>query len=185
MKPLNPRERSLVAIGLLVLAVAAAWFVFVTPLLEGFTDRAERREMLIETYVRNQRVLSGIPVWRTQLDEQKQTATKFAIFAPTEALAGEALKSRLNKMTTEVGGTISTIQDVQDGVPSGWVRVRADMQLTLAQLYKCLSRLESEEPYVVVESLSVAADRAFETGHLGPMVVRIEISAPIRISQSP
>jgi hypothetical protein len=87
-------------------------------------------------------------------------------------------------MTSDEGGTLTAIEDIQDGVPNGFVRVRADMQMTLGQLYKSLARLESEEPYVVVESFSVVADRAAQTGHLGPMAVRVEVSASVRISQS-
>jgi general secretion pathway protein M len=184
MKPLDPRERSLVAIGLLVAAIAVLWLAVISPLIGGFVDRADERETLLGVYARNQRILAGVPVWRQQAEEQRSSAEKFSINAPTEALAAEALKSRLSKLAEDTGGSVQAIQDVQEDVPAGWIRVRADLQLTDGQLYKCLARLESEEPYVVVEHLSVVADRAFETGHLGPMAVRIEVSAPIEISQS-
>lgn len=184
MKPLSPRESRLVAIGILVALIAAIWLGVAEPLIDGFGERAETRATLLATYARNQRVLAGIPLWQAQLDQQRETASKFAIAAPTEALAAEQLKSRLTKMTNDMGGTLTSIQDIQDGVPNGFVRVRADVQMTLGQLYKSLARLESEEPYVVVESLSVVADRAAQTGHLGPMAVRVEVSAPVRISQS-
>jgi hypothetical protein len=184
MKPMSPRESRLVAVGILVALIAAVWLAVVDPLIEGFSERAETRQTLLDTYSRNQRVLAGIALWQAELEQQRETASKFAIAAPTEALAAEQLKSRLTRMTSDVGGTLTAIQDIQDGVPNGFVRVRADMQMTLGQLYKSLARLESEEPYVVVESLSVVADRAAQTGHLGPMAVRVEVSAPIRISQS-
>src|SRR5438105_3217051 len=64
-----------------------------------------------------------------------------------------------------------------------WVRVRVDMQLTMSQLYKSLTRLENEAPYVVVGYVSVVADRAVQTGHLATMDVRFEVSAPVRVSQ--
>ncbi len=184
MKPLSPRELRFVAFGILVALIAAIWLGIVEPLIDGFGERTETRQTLLETYARNLRVLAGIPLWQTQLEQQRQTAGMFAIAAPTEALAAEQLKSRLTRMASDVGGTLTSIQDIQDGVPNGFVRVRADMQMTLGQLYKSLGRLESEEPYVVVESLSVVADGAAKTGHLGPMDVRVEVSAPIRVSQS-
>ena len=184
MRALLPRERKLVAIGLLVVVFAVLWLGVLSPLVSGFVERADERESLLMLYARNQRVLAGIPVWRAQAEEQRATASKFELTAPTEPLAAEALKSRLSKLTDDVGGTVEAVQDVQEDVPTGWIRVRADLQLTDGQLYKCLARLESEEPYVVVEYLSIAADRAFTTGHLGPMGVRIEVSAPVRLSQS-
>ena len=184
MRALAPRESRILALGILVVVLAAAWLTFVQPVLESLGVHAEARESLLATYDRNQRMLSGIPVWRAQLEEQRQSAGTYAIAAPTEALAAEQLKNRLTRMASEEGGTLTAIQDVEDGVPNGFIRVRADMQMTLGQLYKSLARLESEEPYVVVESLSVVADHALKTGHLGPMVVRMEVSAAVRISQS-
>jgi Type II secretion system (T2SS), protein M subtype b len=184
MRPLLPRERMLVAIGLLIAVFAVVWLGVLSPLIDGFVERSDQRESLLMLYARNQRILAGIPVWREQAEEQKASASKFELTAPTEALAAEALKSRLNKLSDDVGGTVQSIQDIQEDVPAGWIRVRADLQLTDGQLYKCLARLESEEPYVVVEHLSIAADNALQTGHLGPMAVRIEVSAPVRLSQS-
>jgi general secretion pathway protein M len=184
MRQLSARESRLVAIGILMAAIAVFWLLLINPVVEGFSERADTRESLLETYSRNQRILSGIPVWQEQLEEQRQSAGRYAITAPTDALAAEQLKNRLSRMTSEAGGTLTAIQDVEDGVPSGFVRVRADMQMTLGQLYKTLARLESEEPYVVVESLSVVADSALKTRHLGPMAVRMEISSAVRVSQS-
>ena len=184
MRQLAPRESRMVAVGILVAAIAGGWLLLVNPVVEGFSDRANARQTLLETYARNQRILSGISAWQAGIEEQHRTAGQFAITAPTEALAAEQLKNRLSRMTSDAGGTLTAIQDVEDGVPSGFVRVRVDVQMTLGQLYKTLTRLESEEPYVVVESLSVVADRALQTGHLGPMAVRMEVSTAVRISQS-
>lgn len=184
MRPLAPRELRLVAWAILVGVVAGIWLLLIEPVLNGLGERANARETLLETYSRNQRALAGIPVWRAQLEDQRRSMSRFAISAPTEALAAEQLKSRLSRMASEEGGTLTAIQDIEDGGPTGFVRIRADMQMTLGQLYKSLARLESEEPYVVVESLSVVADHAAQTGHLGPMAVRMEVSAAVRISQS-
>lgn len=183
MRPLSQRESRIVAIGILLVVIAIAWFGLFQPLVGGFLDRSDNRAMLRETYSRNQRVLAGISVWRDKADEQKATASKFAIVAPTEILAGELLKQRLSKMATEEGGAVQAISAIQGDVPQGWVRVRADLQLTMGQLNKSLARLESEAPYVVVGYVSVAADRAAKSGHLATMDVRIEVSAPVRVTQ--
>jgi hypothetical protein len=184
MRTLGARERRLLAIGLLLAVVAVVVFGLIWPIVAGIAHRAEERSDLIATYVRNQRVLAGIPLWRAQAVQQKATISQYALVAPTGALAAEMLKQRLNRMTAQEGGTVNSISEIQGDVPEGWVRVRADLQLTMSQLYKSLARLESEAPYVVVGYLSVSADRASKTGHLAPMDVRIEVSAPVRLSQS-
>jgi Tfp pilus assembly protein PilO len=184
MRRLSPRESRLVAIGILVAVFAGVWLLLIEPLIEGFGTRADERASLLQTYATNENIIAGAQVWKQQLAEQEQTADRYAIAAPTDALAAEQLKNRLSRMASEAGGTLTAVQDVQDGVQPGTVRIHVDMQMTLGQLYKTLARLESEEPYVVVESLSVVADDALKTGHLGPMAVRMEVSSAVRISQS-
>jgi hypothetical protein len=185
MRPLAQRERRLIALGVLLAVVAVVVLGVIVPVFGGMAARALERGDLVATYQRNQRVLAGIPVWRAQAVEQKSTASKFAIIAPTQALAAEMLKQRINRMTNEEGGSVQTVSEVQGDTPEGWVKVRADLQLTMAQLYKSLARLESEAPYVVVGYLSVAADRAQKSGHAAPMDVRVEVSSPVKVSQQP
>lgn len=182
MRPLEPRERKVVAVAILLAALVVVWYALVNPLLVGFIDRAEERSELLATYQKNQRVLAGIANWREEADQQSATQSQYAIVAPTKVLAAENLKQRLNRLANMVGGSVQTVSELP-AESDGWVRVRADMQLTMSQLYKSLSRLENEAPYVVVGYVSVVADRAVQTGHLATMDVRIEVSAPVRINQ--
>jgi type II secretory pathway component PulM len=182
MRPLEPRERKIIALGILVAVLVVVWYALVNPLIMGFISRAEERSDLLATYQRNERVLGGISTWRSQSDDQNATASQYGIVAPTKVLAAEALKQRMNRLAAATGGTISTVSELP-AEQENWVRVRADMQLTMSQLDKGLTRLENEAPYVVVGYVSVAADRATQTGHLATMDVRIELSAPVRINQ--
>ena len=183
MRPLNPRERRLLAVGLLLGAIAVVWLGIIGPLVGGFFDRAAERRQLLATYQRNQRIMASIPVWRASANEQRKGAPRFAINAPSEQLAVEILKERLLRLATDEGFTIIAIQDLQANAPVGKVRVRADLQLSLTQLYEGLRRLETEGSYVVVEYLSISADRAFQTGRLSPMAVRVEVTAAWRSSR--
>jgi type II secretory pathway component PulM len=183
MRPLEPRERQVVAVGILVLAVVIVWFGLIQPVIGGFIGRAEERSELTETYKRNAHVLAGIATWREQADEQSSTQARYNIVAPTKVLAAENLKQRVTRMANTVGGNVQTISELPSEGPGNWVRVRVDMQLTMSQLYKSLTRLENEAPYVVVGYVSVVADRAVQTGHLATMDVRFEVSAPVRVSQ--
>jgi hypothetical protein len=182
MRPLEPRERKIVAVAILVAVLVVAWYALIDPLLVGFISRAEERSDLLATYQRNERVLSAISAWRGEVDEQNSSAGQYGIVAPTKVLAAEALKQRLNRLAGTVGGAVTSVSELPPD-KENWVRVRADLQLTMSQFYKSLTRLENEAPYVVVGYVSVAADRATQTGHLATMDVRIEVSAPVRINQ--
>ena len=183
MRALQPRERQIVALGILVLAIVIVWFGLVQPIVGGFIGRAEERSDLSDAYARNSRILAGIPAWRDEAQEQATTQSQYAIVAPTKVLAAENLKQRLTRMAGAVGGSVQTVSELPAESSEDWVRVRVDMQLTMSQLYKSLTRLENEAPYVVVGYVSVVADRALQTGHLATMDVRLEVSAPVRIRQ--
>src|SRR6202000_943905 len=43
MRPVSPRERRLVSLGILVILVAIVWLGLISPILGGFWDRAEER----------------------------------------------------------------------------------------------------------------------------------------------
>ena len=176
MNRLSARERKLVAVGILLAIVAAVWLGVVNPLIGGFFDRAEQRRTLLATYARDRRVLAGIPVWRAEAEEQRRSAARFAVLASSQAQATELLKERLTRLAADEGGVVKAVQDTQVDASSSTVRVRADLQLTLSQLYESLKRLETEEPYVVVEYLSVDAARASESAGAAPLDVRVEVS---------
>jgi len=180
VKPLQPRERRLVAIGLLMAAVAVAWLAIISPLVGGFFARAAERRELIDTYARNQRTMAQIATWRALADQQRASAPRFAIAATSQQLAAETLKARLIKLAADEGFTVSALSDLAADAPTGKIRLRCDLQLTLPQLYDSLRRLETEGTYVVIEYLAVSADQALASGRSSPVAVRLEITAAWR-----
>jgi hypothetical protein len=182
MRPLNPREQSLAAVGLLVAAIALVWFAIIGPLVGGFYARAAERTQLIATLRRNERLEAALPAWRNASSLQRASATRFAIAAPSEELAMENLKERLIRVAGDEGFAVGGVEDLQANAAPGTVRVRADMTLTLSQLTDTMKRLETEGAYLVVDYLSISADRAATAGRLAPMDVRLELTAAWRPS---
>ena len=180
MRPLTPRERRLIALGLLVLALGLVWLVVIGPLIGGAFQRAAERRDLRAAYQTNQRLIASVPALRAAIDSQRKNAARFALTAPSESLAVEALKERLQRLSSAEGFTVTSIEDLQPDAPAGGVKLRTDLTLTLAQLVDTLRRLESEDAYVVIEYLSVSADRSATIGRLAPLDVRLELTSAWR-----
>jgi type II secretory pathway component PulM len=180
MNALTARERRLLAIGLLVIALGLVWLGIVQPLVGGFIDRAAQRRQLGDVYLRNERLIAALPVWRAAAEAQRRDAARFAILAPGEAAAAEAMKARLQRLATDEGFAVKGVEDLQADAAPGDVRIRADATLTLTQLYETLRRLENEGAYVAIDYLSVSADAAASSGRSGPLDVRLELSADWR-----
>jgi hypothetical protein len=164
----------------LVLAVGLLWLVVIGPLVGGAFKRAAERRDLRAAYQTNQRLIASAPALRASLEIQRKNATRFAVTAPSEALAVEALKERLQRLSSAEGFTVTSIEDLQPDAPVGGIKLRADLTLTLTQLVETLRRLESEDAYVVVEYLSISADRSLVTNRLAPIDARLELSAAWR-----
>jgi general secretion pathway protein M len=180
LKPLTARERRLVAIGLLVAAMAVIWLGIIGPVIGGFADRAAERTRLQLAFQTNERLLAGLPAWRVAAERQRATADRFSIAATTERLAAEALKARIQRLAAEEGYTVTSIEDLAGDAPAGRIKVRADAELTLTQLCDSLRRLETEGAYVVVDFLSISADRALQSGREAPLDIRLELTADYR-----
>ena len=180
MRPLSPRERRLVAVGVLIAIVGLVWLAILQPLVGGFLDRAEQRRQLTVTYQQNQRLISALPVWRAVAETQRRDAARWVIPAPAEALAAEALKERFQKLATDEGFAVAGVEDLQADSSPGTVRMRVDLNLTLAQLTDTLKRLENEGAYVAIDYLSISVPSDTAGGTPGLLNVRLEFSAAWR-----
>jgi general secretion pathway protein M len=185
MRPLSARERRFVAIGLAIALAGVVWLLVLGPLIGGFFDRAAERRQLADAYDRNERLVASLPALRAQAEAQRRDAARFAIAAPSEALAAQQLKTRLQKLATDEGFAVAGVQDLQDDASANTVKLRADLTLSLAQLYRTLRRLENEDAYVIVEYLSISADKSLAAGHLAPLDVRLELASPWRPKGQP
>jgi general secretion pathway protein M len=180
MRPLSARERKLIAVALLIAALAIAWLGVVNPILSGFAARAERRELLLQRQAYAQRLIASIPRLRRQAERQRSSLRDFAIAAPDPARAGDMVAERLRTEIENAGGEFRASD--RAAAPPGIVRVRADARLSLDQLVALLGRLQNDPPFLVVESLTIAADRALIENSLGELDVRLEVSIPFGAS---
>lgn len=177
MKPLSARERKLVAVALLLGAIALAWLAVIQPLLNGFSARAERAQDLADRYAQNERLIARIPQLRRAAEDQRRQRAAFALAASDPVQAGELLKERLETALTASGGEPRGTDTVE--ARPGWVRASASAVIGNDQLIDWLGRLSAQQPYLVLESLTVGADRAINSNHADLMDVKLEASIPL------
>ncbi len=176
MRPLSNREQSLIAVGLLVIALAAFWFAIIKPVADGFATRAERRSALLIEYAQNERLAQRIGSLRRTAEQLRALQPLYAITAPNAQQAAELLRERLATVIEQSGGTLNAAESRDSA--SGWVRASARGTLTNPQLVAVLSKLRNEQPYLVMEQLSITAEKAMSSGRLDSMEVQVEASIP-------
>jgi general secretion pathway protein M len=174
MKPLSARERKLVAIGLLVAAFALFWLALVRPIYGSFVENAERRTELRQQYAQNERLIGQVSGLRFAAEEQGKLQTLYTLDAPNAEQAGELLKARLEASLEKAGGELRATESVD--ASNGWVRASATALVSNDQLTAWLGMLNNEQPYLAMETLTIVADRALNSGRLDLMDVKIEVS---------
>jgi Type II secretion system (T2SS), protein M len=182
MTNLSPRERRLVAIVLLLAFIALLWLGIISPLIDGFSTRAEERIKLQTQFAHNERTISTIASLRRSIEQQRLNTVDYRTPGDTVIDATEALKERLGTLVTADGGELRAVQDLSDR--PGWARVWAEARLTLPQLITALTKVQNQPPYLAVNGVTVSADRALQSGKLDQMDVRIEVSSPITPTKS-
>ena len=174
MSGLSSRERKLVAILILMALVAFAWLAVLAPIFSGFAARAAERDMLAARYAGSERLIASMSRLRAQAEGQKGDVTRFHDSAPDLATASDQLQERLTNQIAQDGGELKSVQDVSD--QPGWVRASADGRISLPQLLALLDHLQNKPPLLVVNALSLSADRALQSGHLDLMEFHLEVS---------
>ncbi len=174
MTRLSLRERRLVAVALLMAVVALLLYGVVLPIVDGFQARADARTALLDGYARDERAVLQIASARRAAEAQRRDAARFRIAGGNATVAADRLKERVAAAVTASGGDLRSVEDI--AAATGVVRVRADARLTTAQLAAMAAAIQRSEPLLVVETLTVTADQALQSGRAAPMDVRLEVS---------
>jgi hypothetical protein len=184
MRALSARESRLLAVLLLVAAVALVDVVVVQPLLDGFTARAQQRQMLLARYAANDRLIGAIPRLAREAAQRDRLLAGYALSASDAGTAADALRDRLQAAATSAGGDFHGAEDIGQppapGGSTGAVAIRATLRLSAAQLTKFLETLENARPFVTITALAVRADDTLVTGQATTLDVTLEAAIPYR-----
>lgn len=176
MRPLSPRESKLIAVLILVMAVSLALTLVIGPIVSGFTDRAARREALVQTFHANELRIGSLGALQAEAERQVGEMRRLFISAPDAEDASEALRERVETAAQEAGGDVKG----SEAVPSeeGWARAAIDARMSRDQFAALLAHLNAMKPALAVESVTVIADDALTNTKSDLLDVRLEATAP-------
>ncbi len=161
---LTPAQRRVLAVGLFVAAVALVFAALLAPLWllhRHYDDAIETWTQRLETY---KRVAAQAPELRRALDAMKaRDARRFFLKNTAANLAGAELQEAVKAAIESNGGRITTSQSPAPRDDGGFRQIVASVQFfaTVPSLQKILNALETREPYVVVENITIRPTNAF------------------------
>ncbi len=184
MRQLSRRESRILAVALLLASVSLADVVLVQPVFDGFSARAQARQVLLARHAANDRLIAAIPRLGREAALRDRQLASYALSAPDAATAADNLRDRLEAATTAVGGDFHGGEDLPgSGGASGANRIvatRVILRLSAGQLTQFLARVQNTRPFIIINALAVRADDTLVTGKATTLDVNLEAAIAYR-----
>ncbi len=163
---LTPSQSRSLALGLAIVAALALVSVIVVPIVlanlhynRSIADSADRLQ-------RYRRVAAQAPEYRKALDAMRaMNGHRFFLRNTAANLAGAELQELVKGAIENNGGRITTSQNPPPRDDGSMKQIVANVQFfaTTPSLAKILYAVETEEPYLVIDNLSIRPLNAFRT----------------------
>jgi general secretion pathway protein M len=174
----------LLALALLLLPLALLARLVLVPAWQAYQAQGEQIARAGAQLQNYQRLAAQLPALREQLAilRDQQVLTPYLIDAPNSALAAAGVQQRLQALADAHGGRVLSTR-VLRGTPDGpfeRVALSARLQVSLEGLQSMLYELETGEPYLFVDDLSVMSrpvrrGRQAVAGGAGPLETRLTL----------
>jgi len=153
------RRGRLLALSLLIVLLAAVYFVAAAPLLALYAERAavlEDRRMLLP---RLRAVGDEVPALHARVEQLRAAAgtRKITLEGASDAIAAATLQSRIEELAASVGATIGSTESLPPEARSGYRRIglRYVLSGSYETLIKFLGKLETATPPLVIDNLHI------------------------------
>ena len=161
---LRPAQARALALGLFVAAIVLVLGVVLAPVLmlhRHYDDAIESWTTRLETY---RRVAAQAPELRLALDAMRaKDGRRFFLRNTAPNLAGAELQELVKSAIEGGGGRITTSQSPAPREDGGFRQIIASVQFfaTVPNLQRILHAIETREPYLVVENVTIRPTNAF------------------------
>ena len=178
----DPRNQRWLALGLLLLVLAAGVFAVIVPLVRAGIDYHEQKNDLLFRLQRQQHIAAREASVAEALESVKQQFEAQGYFSTsnTEALASAELQNLVKTAVTDAGGQLTSTQGLPGKQEDGFfqVAVRVRMTATIETLATVLHSIETAVPVLIVDQLDINPVR----GTRNRTTNKIEPSAQLNVS---
>jgi hypothetical protein len=164
VRPLDPRQSRALAVALLFVAVFLGLAVLLAPFLLMHRHYNQAIDSAQDRLERYRRIAAQGPELQKALDAlREKQGRRFFLKNTASNLAGAELQDLVRAAVENNGGRITTIQIVATRDDARFRQIGVNLQLfaTTANLQKILYAIETQQPYLLVENLTVRPLNAF------------------------
>jgi hypothetical protein len=164
IRPLDAKQSRALAVALLFIAVFLALAVLLAPFLLMHRHYNQAIDSAQDRLERYRRIAAQGPELQKALDAlREKQGRRFFLKNTASNLAGAEMQDLVRAAVENNGGRITTIQIVATRDDGRFRQIGVNLQLfaTTANLQKILYAIETQQPYMLVENLTVRPLNAF------------------------
>jgi general secretion pathway protein M len=171
LSKITPRQSRALAVGLLVVAVVLALGVLLMPIVLLHKHYSDAIDTLTDRLARYRRVAAQAPEYRAMLEAMKdKNGRNFFLKNTAPNLATAELQEIVRAAIEGNGGRITTSQNQAAREDGRFRQIIVNVQFfaTTPNLQKILNALETQQPYMIVENITLRPLNAFRGFKPGP-----------------
>lgn len=161
---LTPRQARVLAVALAVAAVVLVFGVLLLPIVLMHAHYSDLADQLGDRIVRYRRVAAQAPEYRAALERMKEKGgAAFYLKNRASNLAGAELQEAVRAAIEGNGGRITTSQNAAPKDEGRYKQIMVNVQFfaNTANLQKILNALETQQPYLSIENITLRPLNAF------------------------
>jgi general secretion pathway protein M len=168
---LTPRQSRTAAVALLIASIVLALGLLLLPVVLLHKHYSDAISSLTDRLARYRKVAAQAPEYRAALDAiRAKNGSSFFLKNKAPNLAGAELQELVRGAIEGNGGRITTSQNQSPKDEGRFKQITVNVQLfaTTPNLQKILNALETQQPYLVVENITLRPLNAFRGFKPGP-----------------
>lgn len=155
----DPATRRRLALGLLVIAVAALWLLVAAPIIDAFATQAREREEVQALLLQYRTVAAQRPLLERRAEELAQAGSANAAYlgAVSDGVAGATVQRLLKQALDRAGAELQSSLVLPVRPDDGFRRIgiRVQMTGTVEVLRKALRQIETGQPVLFIDGLEI------------------------------
>jgi hypothetical protein len=159
---MSPERSRLLALGILVLVIAALWLGVIVPVSDAFDSQAEdiaRSHRLLEAYTRRIAMRPAIEAKLAETRTIQAVAATGLVSGASAELAAANVQGTVKTLIESGAGQITSVQNLAPANIDGFQRIdiQYDATLPMTRLRDVTYRIETAVPYLFLDAIDLRA----------------------------
>ena len=181
---MSASRQRLLALGLLLVAIAAAWAMVIEPVADAFADQRDaiaQSHQLLAAYTRRIALRPAIEAKLAQLQQHETTATGLIGGASAE-LAAANIQNVVKALVESEDGQVHSAQNLAPVTADGFQRIEIqyDVSLPMTRLKSVAYRIETSMPFLFLDGIDMRAPESWQSPGLQLDPPNLEIRWTVR-----